>query len=154
MLSCSDCGQRDLDTAAYWVNDGIFNTGEPALRFTHDCASTSQSRTANSLNQIATIDGSSVSYDVKGNLSSYGGLSFTYDAFNRLIGVTGTGPSGSSVNMSYTYDALGRRVLSDPNSLSSMNTYYLYDGAQVLEDRKTGRVQYLMETGKRDGSNI
>jgi len=123
-----------LDATGNWVDGGVWGTSAPALQFTHDCASTSQSRTANSLNQIATIDGSSVSYDVKGNLSSYGGLSFTYDAFNRLLGVTGTGPSGSSVNMSYTYDALGRRVLSNPNSLSSLNTYFIYDGSQVIEE--------------------
>ena len=77
------------------------------------------------------IDG--YSYDTAGNMTGDGIHTFTYDAENRLIAVTGGG-----VNSTYSYDALGRRVekTGDVNECGYDGTiYYLYD----LSDRAVVR---------------
>lgn len=86
----------------------------PAVQYSHDCTAYTQSRSTNSWNQVANVvdSGSSITttYDAKGNLTAYGNMTFTHDAFNRLITAGGTGPDGQSFAASYAYDALGRRV--------------------------------------------
>lgn len=72
------------------------------------------------------------SYDDKGNLTAYGDVSFEYDAFNRLISASGTGPDGQTFSASYAYDALGRRV---QKVVNGTETDFVYDGQQVIEER-------------------
>ena len=84
----------NLDLTGNWVSQG----GTPAVTFTHDCSvHGSQDRTTNNLNQVATENGSPLSYDAKGNLLGDGTLTLAYDAFNRLITASGTGPDGNRV---------------------------------------------------------
>ena len=59
--------------------------------------------TSNGLNQYATVNTNAFTYDPKGNLTSDGTTSYTYDSENRLITV-----SGPSNNATLTYDPLGR----------------------------------------------
>jgi hypothetical protein len=49
--------QYNLDATGNWV-DGGFSGSAPAVENNHDCHPDQQSRTANNLNQIATVDGS------------------------------------------------------------------------------------------------
>jgi YD repeat-containing protein len=68
-------------------------------------------------------------------MSQFQGLNFTYDGFNRLIGVTGTNAQGDGVSVEYAYDAFGRRVLS---TSGGSGTLYVHSGDQVVEERSTG----------------
>ena len=72
-----------------------------------------QTASYNNLNQLTTLQnpppGSQpLTYDADGNLLSDGTHDFTWDAENRLAGITYPGQSGKAT--SFTYDGLGRRV--------------------------------------------
>ena len=97
--------------------------------------------TANNLNQYSVVDGSSLSYDNKGNLARtigpapLGGWSYTYDAQNRLASVSG-GPS--SVTATFAYDARNRCVA---RTVNGVTTYLIYDGWSLLEERNASGIQ-------------
>ena len=75
--------------------------------------------TSNNMNEYTTVGGVPYTYDADGNLISDGTNTYTYNALNQLIGVTG--PSGTT---NYTYNALGQRVASTTNG---QTTQYLND---------------------------
>jgi RHS repeat-associated protein len=92
--------------------------------------------TANDLNQYTVVDGSSLGYDTKGNLTSttggiLGNWTYTYDAQNRLVSASG-GPS--SVTASFAYDARNRCVARTANNVT---TYLLWDDWSLIEERDT-----------------
>ncbi|HEX2764893.1 MAG TPA: hypothetical protein VHM92_13760, partial [Allosphingosinicella sp.] len=76
--------------------------------------------TANGLNQIASLNGATLGYDAKGNMTSDPGRSFTYSSENLLTGANANGMTG----LSLAYDPLmrlsktgfGERLLYDPGS--------------------------------------
>jgi YD repeat-containing protein len=121
----------NLDATGNWVDNG-FSGSVPAVQDHHDCHPDQQSRTTNNLNQIASVDGTDLSYDAKGNLLGYKDLTFTYDGFNRMITANGTGPDGTATNASYYYDAMNRRLRKVNNGTT---TDFLPMGSQVLEER-------------------
>jgi RHS repeat-associated protein len=67
----------------------------------------------NGMNQYTTVGGQGVSYDARFNIAGYNGMTFTYDAQNRLVG-------GS---MQATYDGLGRCVKRTVNGQTRLFTY-------------------------------
>ncbi|WP_415909196.1 RHS repeat-associated core domain-containing protein [Oleiharenicola sp. Vm1] len=83
---------------------------------------------ANALNQYTTITGPSggaiAHNDGRGNVTTWGGQSFTYDADNRLITASATG-----LTLSFAYDPDGRLVKVTKNGTSE---YRYYDGAQCF----------------------
>ncbi len=93
-----------------WTLDALGNAT------TLTTGSTGQSRSFNTENQMTTAgtgSGSTYTYDGNGNQKTGGGKAFVYDAWNRLVSVSGTGvstPTGNNV-IYYSYDALGRRVV-------------------------------------------
>ena len=81
------------------------------------------------MNRYTQVGSISLAYDAKGNLLQDGTHSYTYDALNRLVGVSATGGGSAS----YVYDALDRRIA---KIVGSDTTYFIYDdGEQVLEER-------------------
>jgi RHS repeat-associated protein len=75
-------------------------------------------------------------YDLDGNLTQDGRWTYTWDAENRLINMTSLsgGPSGSLLELAFTYDYMGRR-LQKIVSTNSSGTYtaeytnnFVYDG--------------------------
>jgi RHS repeat-associated protein len=82
-----------------------------------------QTLTSNNLNQLTSINGTTLTYDLNGNLLSDGTHLYTHDAVNRLTGVDGT--------ISYSYDALGRRA---SKTVNGNITNYVYDGARVIAE--------------------
>jgi RHS repeat-associated protein len=82
--------------------------------------------TSNNLNQYQQIGGITYTYDETGNLEGDGTRTYTYDENNQLTGV-----SGGGLNVTYSYDALGRRVR---KTSSSGTVVYRYDGSDVLEE--------------------
>ena len=88
----------------------------------------------NALNQYNSVGGTSYTYNANGNLTSDGTYTYGYDYENRLTSVTGAG-----LNVSYTYDPLGRRIQKIVNGVV---TRYLYDGDQIIaETDNTGAIQ-------------
>src|SRR5207244_8061544 len=90
---------------------------------------TTQTRSHNQQNQITSVSGQTTpTYDANGNMTTdETGKTFIYDAWNRLAQVK----SGTQVQVSYGYDALGRRITETTGS----TTKDLYYSAawQVLE---------------------
>lgn len=68
--------------------------------------------------QYSGVGGNSLGYDGRGDLSSYAGWNYTYDANCRLIQASGTG------SVTFAYDPLGRRVARTENGVT---TYSVYD---------------------------
>ncbi|MFL6603251.1 MAG: RHS repeat-associated core domain-containing protein [Steroidobacteraceae bacterium] len=85
--------------------------------------SATQGYTPNGLNQYTAVGGVSVGWDPRGNLTSDGSTTYSYDLENRL-----TGASGTSYNASLSYDPLGR--LYQATSGSAI-TAFLYDGDRI-----------------------
>lgn len=78
-------------------------------------------------------------YDAWGNLvSRRNGLHeqhYTYDAENRLIAATGTGPDGR-FEAHYHYDALGRRIRKAVKTLrGTTETRFLWQGFRLLQEQ-------------------
>ncbi len=72
-----------------------------------------------------------ISYDTRGNLTSDGVLTLTYDPENRLMAASKTGMSAS-----YLYDPLGRRTT---KTVSGTVTNFLHDGdTEIAEYGATG----------------
>ena len=78
-----------------------------------------------------------LTYDANGNLTSDGEKTYSWDARNRLIGIsslsspppsTGEGWVGVA---SFTYDALGRRI---SKTVNGVQTDYLYDGNDIVAE--------------------
>jgi RHS repeat-associated protein len=71
-----------------------------------------------------------LTYDANGNLTSQadvnGTTTYTWDARNRLISI-----SGPSVSASFEYDALGRRT---SKTINGTTTEYQYDGNDIIAE--------------------
>ncbi|MEX1221394.1 MAG: RHS repeat-associated core domain-containing protein [Idiomarina sp.] len=85
-----------------------------------------QSYSKNSLNQYTQVAGKSITYDSNGNLKSYDGWSYNYNAHNRLISATKSGK-----NLALGYDASGRLYSSTYNGTQ---TRFLYDGDELVAE--------------------
>jgi RHS repeat-associated protein len=70
--------------------------------------SLSQTAGYNTLNQLTTLSGQSLTYDADGNLTSDGTLTYAWDAENRLVAIGYPGQPGKAT--AFAYDGLGRRV--------------------------------------------
>ncbi len=69
-------------------------------------AASSKAYTSNVLNQYSAISGTAHTYDKRGNLTSDGIWTYGYNTENQLISAAASGQS-----ISFTYDAVGRRLL-------------------------------------------
>lgn len=85
------------------------------------------SATANSLNQLAVVNGTGWQYDADGNLINDGTFQYAWDADNRLISVTKISTGHVT---SFKYDGLGRRLAIDEqdNGGTPTETRYLWCG--------------------------
>jgi len=80
--------------------------------------------TYNVNNQLTQWKGASLTYDANGNLTSDGTNTYTWNARNQLVSISG----GASA--SFQYDAFGRRV----SKTIGGTTQYLYDGANPVQE--------------------
>ncbi len=78
--------------------------------------------------------GPNLAYDANGNLTSQtdasGTTFYTWDARNRLVGI-----SGLTLSASFAYDALGRRV---SKTINGVKTEYQYDGNDITSEFVSG----------------
>jgi YD repeat-containing protein len=99
-------------------------------------ASLTQTATYNNLNQLTNLSGQALTFDADGNLTSDGLRNYTWDAENRLVGITYPGQSGKST--AFGYDGLSRRtaISSTPaGGGSAVTTSYLWCGARICQAR-------------------
>ncbi|WEJ99948.1 MAG: hypothetical protein P0Y59_24140 [Candidatus Sphingomonas phytovorans] len=83
--------------------------------------------TSNGLNQFATVNGTGITYDARGNLVSTGSTSFTYNSENALTSMVGVA--------TLSYDGFGR--LYDYVSPGGGSTRFLYDGVHMAAEIST-----------------
>jgi RHS repeat-associated protein len=80
--------------------------------------------TYNVNNQLTNWKGATLTYDANGNLTSDGTNTYTWNARNQLVTISGPVPA------SFQYDPFGRRV---SKTIGGM-TQYLYDGANPVQE--------------------
>jgi RHS repeat-associated protein len=78
----------------------------------------------NANNQLTQWKGASLTYDANGNLTSDGVNTYTWNARNQLVAISG----GASA--SFQYDPFGRRV----SKTIGGTTQYLYDGGNPVQE--------------------
>jgi RHS repeat-associated protein len=83
------------------------------------------SATYNVANQIATWAGTTISYDLNGNLTNDGANMYTWDLRNHLSAISG----GSTASLQY--DGVQRRINKTFNGTS---TSFLFDGKNVVQE--------------------
>jgi RHS repeat-associated protein len=88
----------------------------------------------NAANQQSQFGSATLTYDNNGNLTHDGTKTYTWDARDRLIGISG----GTSAT--FTYDALNRRIVKTINGATST---YLYDGADIVTESGASNASYL-----------
>ena len=95
----------------------------------------------NEANQMLTFDGKNMIYDENGNLisvtNSCGTTTYTWDARNRLVGISGFNAQCSSLSAAFKYDALGRRI---EKTINGRTIQFLYDGLDIVQEIENGQV--------------
>lgn len=101
------------------------------------------SATYDANNRLTSLGTTSLTYDANGNLLSDGTTTYAWNVRNQLAGMSG----GTSA--AFSYDAFGRRL---SQSVVGASTQYLYDGQNVLQELRSGRVaaSYLGGVGLDD----
>jgi RHS repeat-associated protein len=91
--------------------------------------------TTNDLNQYTNVagGGGGATYDANGNLASYDGWSYNYDAMNRLTSMLGPG----AVTANFYYDGLGRQVARKVNGAPTA-TLSIWDGWNLVAEYAAG----------------
>src|SRR5262249_33716117 len=100
-------------------------------------AATTATAVYNANNQLTSWNGTTLSYDLNGNLSNDGMRTLSWDAQNRLIGITGVA--------TFTYDSVGRRQSVTQGATTVGALYDDYDPVQ--EQSPLGTVSANMATG-------
>lgn len=82
-------------------------------------------------NQLILFNGVPVTHDANGNMTSDGANTYTWDARNRLVAISG------GTTASFTYDALGRRI---SKTVNGQTTQFLYDGNDIVAEMQGGAI--------------
>jgi len=80
-------------------------------------------------NRLVTWGSQVFSYDLNGNLASDGSTSYSWNARNELVAMSG------DISASFTYDAFGRRR---GKTITGMTTNFLYDGVNFVQELTGG----------------
>ncbi|CAJ4445516.1 RHS repeat-associated core domain protein [Burkholderia pseudomallei] len=87
-----------------------------------------QPATFDANNRQTSFNAQALSYDANGNLTSDGTNTYTWNARNQLTQIS----QGGVAQLSYSYDALGRRTAK--TVMSGTPTQYLYDGQNAVQE--------------------
>ena len=88
--------------------------------------------------RASSFNGQVLSYDANGNLTGDGTNIYTWNARNQLTQIT----QGSTVQMSYSYDALGRRT--SKTQQGGAPTQFLFDGANTVQEMQGGTINPIL----------
>jgi RHS repeat-associated protein len=84
----------------------------------------------NNLNEYTTFNGLPIAYDNDGNLTSYNGGTYAYDAQNRMISAVNTGTTET-----FKYDGLNHKI---SQTVNGVTTYNVWDGWNLIEEFTPG----------------
>lgn len=99
---------------------------------------TTQPATFDLNDRKTSFNGQALTYDANGNLTNDGTNTYTWNARNQLAQIS----QGSNVQLSFSYDALGRRVAKTVGS--GAPTQYLYDGENVVQETQGNAVNPVL----------
>jgi RHS repeat-associated protein len=97
-----------------------------------------QTASYNNLNQLTNLSGQALTFDADGNVTSDGLRNYTWDAENRLVGITYPGQAGKAT--AFSYDGLSRRtaIASTPTGGGgAVTTSYIWCGARICQARNS-----------------
>ena len=89
------------------------------------------SSTYDAANEQISFAGATLTYDQNGNLTNDGMNSYSWDARNRLAGISG------GATASFSYDSLGRRI---SKAIGGEAAQFAYDGNDIIAEIKGGTV--------------
>ena len=87
------------------------------------------SATHNAANRVTSWNGSTLTYDDNGNLTSDGSRTYSWNARDQMTGISG------AVSATFQYDPAGRRM---QKTVAGSTTGYLYDGANIVQEQGVG----------------
>ena len=94
---------------------------------------TTQPATFDLNDRKTSFNGQALSYDANGNLTSDGTNAYTWNARNQLAQIS----QGGSAQLSFSYDALGRRI---SKTVQGVATQFLYDGNNAVQEAQGSTV--------------
>ena len=109
-----------------------------SLAFNQLPTPTTQPSSFDDNNRQTSFNGATLSYDANGNLTSDGVNSFVWNARNQLVQIQ----QGGSPQLSFTYDALGRRISKTVGTTTP--TQYLYDGDNAVQEAQGTAVNPIL----------
>jgi RHS repeat-associated protein len=122
-------GLMSLGTLAYGFDeDGRVTTVGGSLGRT-ELPPVVASATYDNANQVTTFGGVSFTYDPNGNLTSDGTRTYSWNARDQLVGLTGP------VSGSFAYDSMNRRR---SKTISGVTTQFLYDEINPVQEVSGG----------------
>lgn len=124
-------------TYSYDVAGHITGQGG-SLAFNQLPTPTTQASSFDDNNRQTSFNGATLSYDANGNLTSDGVNSFVWNARNQLVQIQ----LGGSPQLSFTYDALGRRISKTVGTTTP--TQYLYDGDNAVQEAQGTAVNPIL----------
>jgi RHS repeat-associated protein len=144
-LSSGQYSNYAFTTTPYFITN-IAETSDQASAYPTTLA---QTASYNNLNQLTDLSGQALSFDANGNLLSDGQRDYTWDAENRLTGITYPGQPGKQTT--FAYNGLGQRVAiaSTPaGGGSAVTTSYIWCGSSPCQARDSTNAptrEYLAE---------
>lgn len=98
-------------------------------------------------NKISSLSGGSVSYDADGNMTAVSGggmpsTTLTWDVRSRL-----KRQQTSTDDLTYGYDAGGKRVMRYPTSTSTAKTFYVFSGSTLIGEVASGSPSFSYTWG-------
>ena len=88
--------------------------------------------------EMTSFNGTPQTYDANGNLANDGTNTYSWDARNHLVGITGSSTS------TFVYDAFGRRT---NKTIAGTATQLLYDGLNPVQEIQNGAPSANLLTG-------
>jgi len=90
-------------------------------------------------NEMLVLGAKNFTNDANGNLQTRsdtcGTTTYTWDARNRLTGISGFKPDCTSLSASFSYDAVNRRI---SKTINGTTTQFVYDGWDITQEIKAG----------------
>jgi RHS repeat-associated protein len=112
------------------VNYGLDASGNRTL-LTDNAVPTNY--TTNILNQYSAVGANAATYNTNGNLQTFDGWTYTYDAQNRM-----TKAQKAATTIDFVYDARNRCV---KRTISATVTYFYFDDWSLIDERNAADVQ-------------
>ncbi|GGA37703.1 RHS repeat-associated core domain-containing protein [Dyella nitratireducens] len=98
---------------------------------------TTQAATFDLNDRVTTFNGGALTYDANGNLTSDGTNTYDWNARNQLAQIS----QGSNVQLSFSYDALGRRI---SKTVQGVAMQFLYDGNNAVQETQGSTVNPIL----------